>query len=1369
MRTKLTLKIAAVLSVAPLTAGGQLVADGATSVINGVGTNLIGALIVGNNGSFTTLVITNAGAVTNTGTGSIGETSLARTNRVIVTGTNSVWANGTTLAIGRNGQFNELLVTNGGLVRNTFGNLGANSAGSSNRVVVTGAGSLWSCSETVNVGNSAPHNLLLVTNGGRVNALLGRLGNASAGNLALVTGSGSSWTTASGLFVGDATSFNQLVVSDGGGVLSGGAYVGGNFMQSGSGRSNTVVIAGAGSTWTNTSTSSVGNFGDHNRLILTNGGVMRNTAAFADLVLGWQLSGSNNALTVTGPGSLFSNRGTTAGVIVGQGGSFNELLVNAGGVVEGDIGSLGYNGPSSNNVAVIADAGSQWDNDLAFYVGRSGSGNQVLITNGGLVRAPAVYVGSNPGSSNNMLWIEGGSLIVTNLAHNAVLDVRRGSNVLQSGWIQADRLLLTNLASRLIFNGGTLSVDASRVSHGTLFRIGDGTHPATMILAGNGVHDFTGTLAAIVSPNATLTGNGAIGGLLVVASGAQLAPGSSIGKMIVSNTPTLQGVVRMEISKDGVALTNDQIEVHAALTYGGSLVVSNLGPTALAAGDSFKLFSAVSYAGAFSGLELPVLGPGLLWTNKLLADGSVEVYAVPAREPGVDVSHYQGETGVSQAGWNQMFAEGKRFAFIKATEGLSVLDAAMANNADRATAAGLRAGVYHFAHPELRPTTNGAVQEADYLLAYAGNYVGPGYLRPVLDLEAGSILTTTELTDWVIAFAEEIVAHRGPGAAPVIYCSQFYANIELDSRLANYDLWLRTITALDPATNEPPIVSFADPTGVFNNWSFWQYSDTGSSGGISPLDLNICHSEFKPLNSFLIPAVANPVPPVITGEPQSRTVTVSNNASFTVTVAVSSSTPLYYQWRLGGTNLAGATARSLTVTNAQFSDAGEYTVVITNAADSVTSAVALLTVTPPQPPFQGIALYEENFDGYVSPSVVTAAGTTNGFKVFYGAASGPSDFTAQFGFDYSTVVSPATIPAAPYSTNGTTRGLSLTVNKDASGAAAALNLYPLSQTFTGSVALKFDLWINFPNTSTATEHALFGINHSAEVTNRVGQATSDGLFFAVSSDGQVSSGSATLRDYAVFRGGEDGTIPVLLTTDNTDFGPEPLLGVNFDSADAGFGALFPPKALPSFTTPAGAAGNRWVSVEVRQQTNLLTWVLNDVIVAQYTNTSAFTNGNILIGYNDAFTSIGGADNFAVFDNLRVETAVPDYDQDGLADAWEIVYFGNLAAQPEDDLDGDGVSALHESLAGTNPTNAASALRMLSAEPANNDILLTWATVGGRSYVVQRATNDTAGLTAAFVDLSPVIVAGGTNEAATNYLHTGGATNPAGYYRVRLEP
>jgi GH25 family lysozyme M1 (1,4-beta-N-acetylmuramidase) len=226
------------------------------------------------------------------------------------------------------------------------------------------------------------------------------------------------------------------------------------------------------------------------------------------------------------------------------------------------------------------------------------------------------------------------------------------------------------------------------------------------------------------------------------------------------------------------------------------------------------------------------------------------------RELGADVSHYQGASGISQSAWNQMFADGKRFAYIKATEGLTGPDdAAMNNNVLRASAAGLLVGVYHYAHPENRTNTAGAIQEADHFLSYSGTAIGPGRLRPVLDLEGSSAsLSKTGLTDWVIAFHDRIKEQRGAGAAPIIYVNRSYAASELDSRVAAYDLWLAYPTNVDATVVAPPPTSaYPDPTGVFNNWSFWQYSWTGSSGGISPLDLDVCHSEYKPLSSFLIP------------------------------------------------------------------------------------------------------------------------------------------------------------------------------------------------------------------------------------------------------------------------------------------------------------------------------------------------------------------------------------------------------------------------------------------------------------------------------------------------------------------------------------
>ena len=82
--------------------------------------------------------------------------------------------------------------------------------------------------------------------------------------------------------------------------------------------------------------------------------------------------------------------------------------------------------------------------------------------------------------------------------------------------------------------------------------------------------------------------------------------------------------------------------------------------------------------------------------------------------------------------------------------------------------------------------------------------------------------------------------------------------------------------------------------------------------------------------------------PVITAQPQSQTAEPGSNATFTV-VATGAPT-LRYQWRFGATELANATASSLTLTNVQAFNAGSYAVVITNSAGNVTSTAAILSV-----------------------------------------------------------------------------------------------------------------------------------------------------------------------------------------------------------------------------------------------------------------------------------------------------------------------------------------------------------------------------------------------------------------------------------------
>ncbi|MBI4324289.1 MAG: immunoglobulin domain-containing protein [Chloroflexi bacterium] len=98
--------------------------------------------------------------------------------------------------------------------------------------------------------------------------------------------------------------------------------------------------------------------------------------------------------------------------------------------------------------------------------------------------------------------------------------------------------------------------------------------------------------------------------------------------------------------------------------------------------------------------------------------------------------------------------------------------------------------------------------------------------------------------------------------------------------------------------------------------------------------------------------------PVIDSQPQSRVNLVGTTASFSVTAI--GTAPLTCQWRKDGVNLAdgvqssgaaisGTTTGDLTMANVQMSDAGDYTVVVTNTYGSVTSSVAALTVQLPTP------------------------------------------------------------------------------------------------------------------------------------------------------------------------------------------------------------------------------------------------------------------------------------------------------------------------------------------------------------------------------------------------------------------------------------
>ena len=84
------------------------------------------------------------------------------------------------------------------------------------------------------------------------------------------------------------------------------------------------------------------------------------------------------------------------------------------------------------------------------------------------------------------------------------------------------------------------------------------------------------------------------------------------------------------------------------------------------------------------------------------------------------------------------------------------------------------------------------------------------------------------------------------------------------------------------------------------------------------------------------------VAPSITTQPVAQTAAIGGTVTFSV--AATGTAPLTYQWKKDGVALAGATAATLTLTNAQGADAGSYSVTVTSSAGTITSNAVTLTI-----------------------------------------------------------------------------------------------------------------------------------------------------------------------------------------------------------------------------------------------------------------------------------------------------------------------------------------------------------------------------------------------------------------------------------------
>ncbi len=541
---------------------GQIVSDGATNTLSNITNSINGEVIVGTNGSFTLLILSNNSLLTNSLTGIIGRNATARSNEARLTGASARWMMGGDLFVGTNGSFSRLTTDNGGRVEDFRGWVAVNTSSSNNVVTVTGSGSSWTNRSELYMGYAGSGNEMIVSNGGRVfsgaNSFIGNNGGANS-NLVIVSGAGSQWEALDCL-AGNNGSFNRLLVENGGVVTNRHGYVGFT------GRTNAAWVIGTNSLWFNTSNLAVGVIGGGNLLAVSNGATAH---AANDFLVGVNATANSNTAIATGPGTRLQAAGVN-GFLVGSNGSFNQmiisngafatarnsdfglygsnntvtvtgsgstltnanfltiggfstgnrLIVGAGATVINDDGRIGSVSSSSNNEVVVSGPGATWNSRLNLQVGASGNSSRLVVSNGGTVMGSGeLLIGANASSINNRLTVHGGALYMTNASGTAMFNVLRGSNVFNAGLIDVDRLVVTNNLGRFRFNGGTLVTrDPNITGNGVdnlLFWIGTsaGSEPAVWdVRAGatNMVMNFAPDIGRDSSFNSMLMTNGAV-------------------------------------------------------------------------------------------------------------------------------------------------------------------------------------------------------------------------------------------------------------------------------------------------------------------------------------------------------------------------------------------------------------------------------------------------------------------------------------------------------------------------------------------------------------------------------------------------------------------------------------------------------------------------------------------------------------------------------------------------------------------------------------------------------------------------------------------------------------------------------------------